>query len=66
MAHCQHGYTHQLNSTLTNNLKKEESSLICVNPYHYIRGTEMTTSQLTNTPSLLTVYVPKANTRSEL
>ena len=57
--HCQHAYKH-LTSSDVNSKRSEESSLVCINPYHYMRvegGSQLGGSNQTS--SLLTVYVPK-------
>jgi hypothetical protein len=61
--HCQQGYN---NSTKS---KIDDSSVVCINPYHYIRiennslhNNNNVNNNLNNTnPNLLTVYVPKIN-----
>lgn len=59
MAHCQHGYKHQ-SSEINSKRSGDDGSIICINPYHYVRvesnGQSPSQSQGN---SLLTVYVPK-------
>lgn len=65
VGHCQQGYNHQLNnlSSSNNKIKLDDQSLVCINPYHYVRieSQNSHSHNLTNStnPNLLTVYVPK-------
>lgn len=53
VSHCQQGYNH--------NKKSMDDSVVCINPYHYIRCESQNNSNSTNNQSStqpLTVYVP--------
>ena len=58
-SNCQYGYNH--NQTVSTNAIKrnDDSSLMCINPYHYVRCTETGSSIQQHQQSQLTVYVPK-------
>jgi len=54
-SNCQNGYNHNQSNAMKRN---DDASLICINPYHYVRCTE-TGSSIQQQQSQLTVYVPK-------
>lgn len=69
VSHCQHAYTH------TNPKKSDDSQLVCINPYHYMRcnssgadaysGSSSAHNQSNqSSTNLLTVYVPVTNNLS--
>jgi len=56
-SNCQNGYNHNQSNAIKRN---DDASLICINPYHYVRCTETGSSiQQQQQQSQLTVYVPK-------
>jgi hypothetical protein len=61
VSHCQHAYSHPNSNTK----KTDDSQLVCINPYHYMRcnsenyGSNNKNNQSSN---LLTVYLPKTST----
>ena len=87
LPHCQHGYSHHHqhhnhhnNINSSNGSKRDDSAIICINPYHYTRCEQnqqpanlnsnntigVDSNQMAVTPSLLTVYVPKPKHDSQM
>lgn len=68
--HCQQGYNHHNLGSTANKKNLDDSSIVCINPYHYIRcdstSQQALSSNPQNTSQPLTVYVPKIATNQQL
>ncbi len=56
VGHCQQGYSHHTNLSNGNKGKLDDpSSLVCINPYHYVRIDSYSNSSKSNTDSLINI-----------